>query len=267
MPESAIQPPVQTAAEEASAPVRELTRAQARVLGVLVEKAFTTPEYYPLTLKAIAAGCNQKSNRSPITNYGADAVEETLEELRNLGLVAEVHTESGRTARYRHYMRKRYPFSEAQLAIVTELLLRGRQQLGELRSRASRMVAIEGLDQLREELHGLQEGGWVTSSGPLERRGVEVDHGFYPAGEGPRWEPGEEEVRSQRSARATSSSVAPSESHVTASVSSDRLAVVERTCAELRSQLSDVLQEVQSLKDQLTDVSEGLSRLERDLGA
>ena len=68
--------------------VRELTRAQRRVLGVLIEKGFTTPDSYPLTLKAVTAGCNQKSNRDPVTNYSEDAVEDVLDELRQLGLVA-----------------------------------------------------------------------------------------------------------------------------------------------------------------------------------
>src|SRR5690606_38507486 len=102
---------------EERAAVRVLTRPQRRVLGVLVEKGLTTPDSYPLTLKAVTTGCNQKSNRDPVTNYSEDAVEETLDELRQLGLVAVVHTESGRTERYRHYVRKKYPFTEQQLAI------------------------------------------------------------------------------------------------------------------------------------------------------
>jgi uncharacterized protein YceH (UPF0502 family) len=132
-----------TASASGPPTVRRLTRAQRRVLGVLIEKGLTTPEYYPLTRKAVTTGCNQKNNRSPLTNYSEDTVEETLDELRQLGLVAVVHTESGRTERYRHFMRQRYPFTETQLAVMTELLLRGAQQLGELRSRASRMVAID----------------------------------------------------------------------------------------------------------------------------
>ena len=79
--------------------VSELPKRQRRVLGVLVEKAFTTPEYYPLTLKAATAGCNQKSNRSPVARYTEDEVEETLEDLREMGLVSVVHTDSGRALR------------------------------------------------------------------------------------------------------------------------------------------------------------------------
>lgn len=160
-------------------PITQLTKTQRRVLGALVEKAFTTPEYYPMTLKAATNACNQKSNRSPVTNYSEDAIEDVMHELRELGLAAVVHTGGGRTERYRHYMRKRFTFTEKQLAIITELLLRGRQQLGELRSRANRMVPIEGQSDLKEELKGLIAGGYVQSDGPIERRGVEVDHNLY----------------------------------------------------------------------------------------
>jgi uncharacterized protein YceH (UPF0502 family) len=149
-----------------------------------IEKAFTTPDQYPLTLKAATAGCNQKSNRDPVTNYNEEQVQRFLDELRALGLVAVVHTESGRTERFRHYARKAYPFTEPQLAIMGELLLRGRQQPGELRTRASRMVPIDSQEQLRTELSSLLERGYIQSNGPLDRRGVDVDHSFYQADEG-----------------------------------------------------------------------------------
>lgn len=163
--------------------VRELKRPQRRVLGVLLEKAFTTPDQYPLTIKACTSACNQKSNRDPVSNYSEDQVFDVLDELRQMGLAAVVHTESGRTERYRHYARKRFSFSEPQLAILTELLLRGSQSLGELRARASRMVAIDSLDTLRDEIQGLIDEDYVESDVPLARRGAEVDHAFYPDNE------------------------------------------------------------------------------------
>src|SRR5262249_57213280 len=89
-------------------PVTSLSAAQRRVLGTMVEKALTVPESYPLTLKALTTGCNQKSARHPLTNYEEADVEETLGELRELGLAAVVHTESGRTERFRHYLRRRF---------------------------------------------------------------------------------------------------------------------------------------------------------------
>lgn len=169
----------ESALEQGVPRVSGLNSRQRRVLGVLVEKAYTTPEYYPLTLKAVTTGCNQKSNRHPVVQFEEHDVQETLDQLGELGLTAVVHPESGRTERFRHLMRRRLTLSEPQLAILTELLLRGHQQLGELRSRAGRMVAIDTLDQLRDELAGLRQMELVQTSGPLERRGVEVDHKLY----------------------------------------------------------------------------------------
>jgi uncharacterized protein YceH (UPF0502 family) len=165
-------------------PPKSLSKGCRRVLGVLIEKGFTTPDQYPLSLKSTTSGANQKNNRDPVTNYSEESIEEALEELRKFSLVATVHTDGGRTERFRHYARKRYPITEAQLAILGELLLRGRQAVGELRARASRMFPIESLDDLRRELKAMMDQGWVQASGPLERRGVEVDHGFYPESEG-----------------------------------------------------------------------------------
>jgi uncharacterized protein len=165
--------------EEPGPPITELTKGQRRVLGTLIEKAYTTPEGYPLTIKALTTGCNQKSNRYPMTDYSEDDVLDLVDQLRELGLVAVVHTESGRTERYRHYMRKRFTLTEPQIAVLTELLLRGRQSVGDLRARASRMVAIESLDDLREALRGLLAQHYLQTSGSLDRRGVEVDHNFY----------------------------------------------------------------------------------------
>src|SRR5260370_38307809 len=88
-------------------PITSLSSAQRRVLGTMIEKALTVPESYPLTPKALTTGCNQKSARHPLTNYQEADVEETPGELRELGLGAVVHTETGRTARVRTYVRAR----------------------------------------------------------------------------------------------------------------------------------------------------------------
>jgi len=159
--------------------IRDLSSAQIRVIGALMEKAFTTPDQYPLTLKALTSACNQKSNRDPVTNYDEGSVEATLDELREMSLIAEVYTDGGRAPRYRHYMRYRYDFTETQFAIMAELMLRGGQQPGELRTRASRMKRVESQGDLRSDLSALQEMGFVNASGPLDRRGVTVDHTFY----------------------------------------------------------------------------------------
>ncbi|WP_437227663.1 DUF480 domain-containing protein [Planctomicrobium sp. SH661] len=243
-------------------PVRHLSKPQRRVLGTLVEKAFTVPESYPMTLKGLTTGCNQKSNRDPMTNYTEDAALDALDELRKLGLVAVVHTESGRTERYRHYTRKRFPFTEPQLAIMTELLLRGRQQMGELRARASRMVPIESLDDLRKEIEGLISQNYVQANGSLDRRGVEVDHCFYL--------PGENVRMSSMPASDSSSDASLTATAPPSRAPSQQVAVSDEWKGELESLRNDNLElksELQELKAQLEDLKDNLANLRQSLGA
>lgn len=254
-------------------PVTQLSKRERRVLGVLVEKAFTTPEYYPMTLKAIATGCNQKSNRMPVSNYSEDDVQDVLDGLRQLGLAAVVHTESGRTERFRHYMRKRYTFSEPQLAVVTELLLRGRQTLGELRGRASRMVPIETLEQLRDEVQGLVDAGFVQATDDLERRGVEVDHTFYEPGENqtmPARGPASPASRASAAAPAASHGVpaphSPVGSGASAGGSSSGVRDLETAVNELRSENRELRGEIEAVRQELAELESRFEDLRRDLG-
>lgn len=236
-------------------PLPELSRKQRRVLGVLLEKGFTTPDQYPLTLKAATTGCNQKNNRDPVSAYDEDAVADTLTQLNRLGFVGVLHTESGRTERYRHYMRHRTDLSEQQLAVLTELLLRGKQQPGELRTRASRMVPIESQEELRAALQGLMDLNLVRSNGPLERRGVEVDHNLYPDNENHEaLSVLADEPASIPDSRPAAAAPRP------AAVDAGRAAALEETVAELRSQVVELRDLVSRLQDEVSD-------LRRQLGA
>ena len=248
--------------------VRQLTRLQRRVLGVLMEKGFTTPDQYPMTIKGATTGCNQKSNRDPVTEYSEAEVADALEQLRQLGLVAEVFTDGGRAARYRHYARHKFDFNEAQFAGVCELLLRGRQQPGELRTRASRMVRIDSQDQLKADLQSLQDKGFVQSNGPLERRGVEVDHTFYLPKENMTMTvgnfPTEEEPASP-----TRSGSAPASPAISARPSGNSAAAADIEPGLLRglqSQLSDLTSQMEALQSVIESVQQRLERIERDLG-
>ncbi len=127
-PASEVSPPGRAPAWH---PLQALDR---RVLGVLVEKAKTTPEAYPLSLNALRTGCNQKSNRYPLMEVEPEDVEESLERLRGLGAVAEVQG-GGRVARFRHCLYDWLGVDKAELAVMAELLLRGAQTDGELRGR------------------------------------------------------------------------------------------------------------------------------------
>ncbi len=259
----------ETQFDESFVPIRVLSKSQRRALGALIEKAYTTPEYYPQTLKALTNSCNQKSNRSPVTNYTEDAVWQTMDELRELQLVTVLLPESGRTERYRHLLRKRYPFTEPQLAIMAELWCRGRQTLGELRTRASRMVPIENLEDLREELDGLVEQGYVQSTGDLARRGVEVDHAFYEPSEGKKLEKNcdadDEPAASPRTPATVNTSTAvqsPSASVVHSN--SDKL---EKALEELRGQHIELRQEFEQLQNKVEELNDLLMDLRQSLGA
>jgi hypothetical protein len=246
--------------EEPKNTIRQLTRQQRRVLGTLMEKGFTTPDQYPMTLKGATTGCNQKSNRDPITEYSEAEVADALEELRELGLVAEVFTDGGRTARYRHYMRLRFDFSEAQHAIICELLLRGRQQPGELRTRASRMIRIDSQDHLKTELQGLAEKGFLQASDNLDRRGVEVDHTFYLPSEHMQLK---QHVSASETAHPDSSvrqhSPTPAPAPVAAVVPSG---VVQ----ELQEQQATLQLQLERLQNAVDSIRQRLDRIERELG-
>lgn len=259
---------------EITTPIKELSKPARRVLGVLVEKGITTPETYPLTLKAATSGCNQKSNRSPITNYSEEDVYDTLEKLRAQGLVAAVHTESGRTERYRHYMRKRFTLTEPQLAILTELLLRGKQQLGELRTRASRMAPIDTQEQLREALDGLLAMKLIQSNGSLDRRGVEVDHNLYTANEGMKlaYSTSEEPAPAApvQTTTPTSRPAAPTAQPAVASAAgsdaSARIGTLESGLARLTQENRDLQAELEKVRGELSELSNKFDELKQSLG-
>jgi len=171
-----------------SSPVAErtwvpLTPKERRVLGVLVEKAKTTPEYYPLTLAATVTGCNQKSNRDPVTNYDADDVEDILQDLRHKKAVVLVEG-SGRAVRWKHTLYEWLKVSKVELAVIAELLLRGPQTEGDLRTRASRMEPFADLPALQAVLESLASRDLVVYLSPEGvKRGVVVTHGLYPPAE------------------------------------------------------------------------------------
>ena len=157
-----------------------LSARERRVLGVLVEKAKTTPEYYPLTISALVSGCNQKSNRDPVTNYDADDVEEILQGLRKKGAVVMVEA-GGRVVRWKHTLYEWLKVGKVELAVLAELMLRGPQTEGDLRARASRMEPLPDLPSLQAVLETLTAKGLVVYlSPPGVKRGVVVTHGLYP---------------------------------------------------------------------------------------
>ena len=156
---------------------RALEATQRRVLGVLIEKAKTTPAGYPMSVNAIVAGCNQKNNRDPLTELDDIEVERALDGLRQLGAVSEIDW-MGRVSKYKHHAYEWMGVSRAELAVMAELLLRGAQAMGELRGRAARMEPIEDLAALKPIVAGLVERGLMLELSPVGR-GQVVSHNLY----------------------------------------------------------------------------------------
>lgn len=150
---------------------------QRRVLGVLVEKAKTTPDSYPLTLNAIITGSNQKSNRDPQMNLDEDDVQIAMDGLRGLGAATEIQG-SGRVNKFRHNAYDWLDVKGKHAAVMIELLLRGPQTLGEIRTRASRMEKIADLDVAGEVVNDLIEQGLVLALG-RPGRGQQFTHNLY----------------------------------------------------------------------------------------
>lgn len=129
---------------------------EVRVLGCFIEKEMTTPEYYPLTLNALTNACNQKSNRDPVVAFDETDVVRALDRLRHLGLAMQAG-EGGRAPRYRHALLEKLFLEPEELAVLAELMLRGPQTVGEIRGRASRMYALDSLEEVEAILKNLAE--------------------------------------------------------------------------------------------------------------
>ena len=132
-----------------------LNEVEARVLGALLEKEITTPEYYPLSLNALVNACNQKSNRDPVMNLQNDAVHAALRVLQDNTLVRSVSAADTRVTKYEHRLQDAFNFDRREAAIMCELLLRGPQTPGELRSRAERMHHFDELGEVQSTLQRL----------------------------------------------------------------------------------------------------------------
>jgi len=212
-----------------SAAPRPLDAMQRRVLGVLVEKSKTTPGGYPMTVNSIVTGCNQKSNRDPLTALDDADVMNTLNDLINLGAV-ELIDWTGRTDKYKHLAYDWLSVDRAELAVLGELLLRGPQTLGELRARASRMEPIADLDALRPVVDRLVQRGLMLELTP-PGRGQIVAHNLYPA----------DELAEVRERVASGPSERPA----------SRPATGGSEIAALRAEITELRQRVQALEERL----------------
>jgi uncharacterized protein len=134
-----------------------LSAVEARVLGALIEKQITTPEYYPLSLNALINACNQKSNRDPLMQVNDPSARHALSQLQDKGMAGLGTTSDSRVAKYGHRLQEVFNFSRQETAILCELLLRGPQTPGELRSRAERMQHFDDLSVVHNTLQKLMQ--------------------------------------------------------------------------------------------------------------
>lgn len=134
----------------------KLSTIEVRVLGSLMEKSLTTPEYYPMTVNALTNACNQKSSRHPVTDYNEEEIKNALGSLQQKGCCGRVLSEGARAVKYRYTLPYPYMLNERELPVMCLLLLRGAQTSGELRTRSDRMYDYKSLEELEEVLTALQ---------------------------------------------------------------------------------------------------------------
>ncbi len=198
---------------------RPLDPVELRVLGSLLEKQQATPDLYPLTLNAITAACNQKTNRDPVMDLGEDDLRGALQRLQELNLVWEIH--GGRALRYDHRLDGRWGLTQKTKALISLLFLRGPQTAGELRSRSERLARFDSIEDVEGELRFLSKG-----DEPLVR-------------ELPR-RPGQKENRWVHLAGDVTPDESPEPIPRASSPMAERLERLESDVADLRAQLEEL---------------------------
>ena len=210
-----------------------LSDVEVRVLGALIEKDTTTPDYYPLSLNALVNACNQKNNRDPVMTLSEDAVRAALDSLQAQRLAGPASGADSRVTKYEHRLQEVFNFDRREIAILCVLLLRGAQTLGELRGRAERMYRFEELEDVYATLDRLSQ-----RDPPL----VTVL---------PR-QPGTKESRYMHllSANVAPAEVAPARTPSNSLAVNDRIASLENEVAELRRELSEMQQQLAAFRKQ-----------------
>ncbi len=214
-----------------------LTEIETRVIGSLIEKDITTPDYYPLSLNALVNACNQKNNRDPVTNLAEETVRTALTTLQEKRLAGPASGADSRVTKYEHRLQEVFNFDRREIAVVCVLLLRGPQTPGELRGRTERMYHFEALDDVVSTLDRLAQ-----REPPLAR--------VLPR------QPGTKESRyahlfaGEPSVPDVATSTVSDFSTPSASSAVDRVAQLEEDVAELRRELSEVQQQLAAFRKQ-----------------
>jgi uncharacterized protein YceH (UPF0502 family) len=227
-----------------------LTEIEARVLGALIEKEITTPEYYPLSLNALVNACNQKSNRAPEMHLDDDAVLQALRTLEQKGLAGKGDNMEGRVKKYEHRLADAFNFNRLETAILCELLLRGPQTPGELRSRAERMHHFDDLDSVTSTLrHLIERDPPLAKLLPRQPGTKEARYTQLLSGDGTA--PIESEPVAPVTSPVARSVIAfPSTAATSASASLDRIAQLEQKVITLQEEVADLKQQLATFRKQ-----------------
>lgn len=210
----------------------QLTPEEQRVLGALMEKSRTTPEYYPLTVNSLLAACNQKTSRNPVVNYDEDTILITLDQLRKRGLVSTATGGSSRVKKYKHNLAIVYPIVPAQVAILCLLLLRGPLTRGEINNASARLFEFESLDEVQSYLDQLADGEQPFVVQLPKQPGQKEARYAHLLGETPAFE----------SVRADSGASVSHGSDLNAL--SDRVAQLEDELAKLREEFDQLMEQL-----------------------
>jgi uncharacterized protein YceH (UPF0502 family) len=210
-----------------------LNHAEARVLGALVEKDITTPDYYPLSLNALINACNQKNNREPVTNFDEETVRLALRNLSDKRLAGPAGGADGRVTKYEHRLQEVFNFTRPETAILCVLLLRGPQTPGELRGRTERMHRFEDLDEVLSGLQQLMRREPPLAKALGRRPGTkEIRYAHLLSGDVEAWEPPAESASSSGSADA------------------ERIIQLEEQVAALRNEIAELRQQMADFRKQ-----------------
>jgi len=211
----------------------KLTENEIRVLGALIEKDITTPEYYPLSLNALMNACNQKTNRDPVMQLDEDAVRDALEGLQQQRMAGPARGADSRVTKYEQRLQEVFNFTRAEIAVLCVLLLRGPQTPGELRGRSERLHRFEALEDVQSAIQKLMQREpplarvLARQPGTKESRYAHLLAGTY--------------------GRGSPAQVAAVSRH---SEDAERIARLEEEMAELRRELSDIKDQMERFRKQ-----------------
>jgi uncharacterized protein len=224
-------------------PLPPLNAAEVRVLGSLIEKQITTPDYYPLTLNALTNACNQLTNRDPVVVFDETTIVRAIDGLREKRLATLFSGQESRVAKYKHTLTDALLLTPAEVALLCVLMLRGPQTVGELRTRSERLFKFDTLPEVEETLNGLaiRTPQPLVMKLPRQPGTKESRYGHLLSGavEAP-----------PAAAREASAVLAPAATPSTTGADNERLARLEQECAELRRQIAELQQQFAEFRKQ-----------------